>query len=132
MNDFDEEALDAARSELNTEGSEQSLEYFYACQFAEIPPSGRRGKVVEVDDTEIAIFNIKGEILAISNLCPHEMSPVMAAGFVDCNACVVACPLHGWTFDLHTGMQIGVPGSIPVYDVRLDGEEVWLRKSSMT
>lgn len=132
MRDLDEDALEAARRELNGELSDaEPREFAYACQISEIPPSGRRGKVAYIDETEVALFNISGEIIAISNICPHETSPVMATGFVDCDTCRVVCPLHGWIFDMHTGQQIGAsvgagPGSIPTYRVKLEGEEVWV------
>jgi nitrite reductase/ring-hydroxylating ferredoxin subunit len=129
---IDEESLEAARQELGGEASEtEARPFLYACQISEIPSNGKRGKVVYIDNDEIALFNINGEIIAISNICPHETSPVMATGFVDCDTCRVACPLHGWIFDMHTGRQIGPsvgagPGSIPTYRVKLEGEEVWV------
>lgn len=128
MSEIDDEALEAARQELNADANgKEPRTFFYACQISEIPPIGKRGKVVYSDGDEVAIFNIDGQILAISNICPHETSPVMATGFVDCDTCQVACPLHGWIFDMHTGQQIGAAGSIRVYEVKLDGEEVWVR-----
>lgn len=126
MDDIDDALLDAARRELNGEIN-LPREFEFACNLSDIPSNGRRGKVTIIDDAEVAIFNLSGEIFAISNICPHEMSPLLAAGFVDCEARTVACPLHGWTFEITTGKLIGANGSVPIYDVKLDDGEVWLR-----
>jgi NAD(P)H-dependent nitrite reductase small subunit len=130
--EIDEEALEAARRELNGElpDSTELREFTFACNFSEIPSNGRRGKVVTIDEQEIALFNLNGEIFAISNICPHEMSPLLAAGFVDCEARTVACPLHGWTFEIPTGKFIGASGSIPVYDLKLADGEVWVKEKT--
>ena len=125
--EIDEEALEAARRELNGELSSPAREFFFACQISEIPASGRRGKVVSMEGTEVALFNFDGKIFAISNICPHEMSPLLASGIVDLEARTVACPLHGWTFEIVTGKMVGASGGVPVYDVRVESDEVWLR-----
>ncbi|GEM_PF-1941433 len=136
--DFDETALDAARRELN-DGPEAPREFTFACRIQDIPSDGQRGKVVEMDRDEVAIFQIGGELFAISNICPHENSPILAAGIVHCEAMTVTCPLHGWTFDMASGTMlsgtegvadsgaIGGLGGIPVYDVKVEQDEVWLR-----
>jgi NAD(P)H-dependent nitrite reductase small subunit len=127
--EIDEEALEAARRELNGEQNDCPSgphEFTFACNFSEIPANGRRGKVITIDDREIALFNLNGEIFAISNICPHEMSPLLAAGFVDCEARTVACPLHGWTFEIPTGKLLGASGGVPVYPVKIEDSEVWV------
>jgi 3-phenylpropionate/trans-cinnamate dioxygenase ferredoxin subunit len=125
--DFDEEALESARNELNGTGlPEEQRVFIYACDLSDIPPNGRRGKVIETDHEEIAIVNIDGEILAFSNICPHENSPILAAGFFDSDTCTVACPLHGWLYDMRTGERLDSPGSIPVFSVKIDGDQIWV------
>ena len=41
-----------------------------------------------------------GEVFAIKAVCPHRGGP-LANGRLDGH--VVACPWHGWTFDVRTG-----------------------------
>jgi nitrite reductase/ring-hydroxylating ferredoxin subunit len=133
---IDDEALEAARRELNGEGPETSLRPFvYACELSEIPADGLRGKSVACDGDEVALFRLRGRVFAISNICPHEMSPLLAAGLVDREACTVACPLHGWTYEIETGRQVAGSGGVPLvescagvatYEVRLIGDEVWV------
>lgn len=127
MDEIDDEALEAARRELNGE-TNAPREFVYACAFSELPKNCERGKVIVLDGCEIAIFNIEGAIHAISNICPHEMSPVLAAGALDCAARTITCPLHNWIFDIPTGQLIGASGSIPVYEVKLSDGEVWMRE----
>ncbi len=109
------------------------MEFTFACTTQELPKNCERGKVIVIEDREIAIFNIDDVIYATSNICPHEISPILAAGTLDCAARTIACPLHGWLFDIPTGHLItdnlmGASGSIPVYDVKLADGEVWVRE----
>ncbi len=126
--EFDEEALEAARRELNGDVGKEPLpqEFEYACLISEIPADGRRGKIIVRERDEIALFILEGEVWAISNICPHEMSPVLGAGFINKDELTVTCPLHGWVFDIPSGKIIGQSGSVPVYEVKLEGEEVWV------
>lgn len=61
----------------------------------------REGKRFIVDETEIAVFKVDGEIYALSNICPHQHTALIYDGFIEDN-CVV-CPAHGWMFELKTG-----------------------------
>lgn len=127
---IDDEALQAARRELNGE-AEVPKEFVYACRVEELPKSCEHGKVIVTDETEIAIFNLDGRIFATSNICPHEMSPLLAAGAVDCSVETVTCPLHGWVFDIPTGRQLAPAegsGNVPVYEVKVADGEVWVRE----
>jgi nitrite reductase/ring-hydroxylating ferredoxin subunit len=133
--EIDDEALEAARRELRGEIN-APMEFTFACTIEELPKNCERGKVVVLDDREVAIFNIDGVIYATSNICPHEMSPILAAGAIDCAARTLTCPLHNWIFDIPTGKLItdqlsGASGSIPVYDVKLADGEVWVREKTV-
>ncbi len=127
LNEIDDEALEAARNELHGDVG-TPLEFTYACTTHDLPKNCERGKVIMLEDREISIFNIDDVIYATSNICPHEMSPVLAAGALDCAARTITCPLHSWIFDIPTGQLIGASGSIPVYDVRVAEGEVWVRE----
>jgi nitrite reductase/ring-hydroxylating ferredoxin subunit len=130
--EIDDDELEAARKELRGKIN-VPMEFTFACSIEELPKNCERGKVVVIDDREIAIFNIDGAIYATSNICLHEMSPILAAGALDCAARTITCPLHNWIFDIPTGQLItdqlmGASGSIPVYDVKLADGEVWVRE----
>ena len=80
------------------------------------------GKVVIIQDTEIALFNIDGEFFAISNACPHRGGP-LGEGFVDGD--VVTCPWHGWRFNVKTAISPVIPNlKISSYNVKVEGDDV--------
>jgi nitrite reductase (NADH) small subunit len=66
-----------------------------------IPP--REGRSVAIDGLELAIFNLNDRFVTIENRCPHKGGP-LCDGIV--SGTTVVCPLHGWRFDLETGMAV--------------------------
>jgi nitrite reductase/ring-hydroxylating ferredoxin subunit len=81
---------------------------------AEVPPGSR--KLVTVGQREIVIFNVRGELFALSNKCPHKggslalgkmTGAVTSSGpgeyEYDRVGEIVRCPWHGWEFDVRTG-----------------------------
>lgn len=87
-------------------------------------PQGQ-GKLIEVGERFIALFNVKGEFYAVDDECTHAEAS-LSDGFVD--GCAVECPLHGGKFDLRSGQALWSPAIIPVacYDVRVEGDDVLL------
>jgi 3-phenylpropionate/trans-cinnamate dioxygenase ferredoxin component len=61
------------------------------------------GKRFIINDTDVAVFKVDGEIYALSNICPHQHTALIYDGFIE-DGCVV-CPAHGWMFDLQTGLM---------------------------
>lgn len=126
---IDEETLDDARRELHGEPSPvRSQTYIFACTLDKIPANGSRGWVLVAAKTEIALFNIRGTVYAINNICPHEHSPLLAEGRIDKDALTVACPLHGWTYSLIDGRSVVGNSRIRSYDVKVIGDEVWVEE----
>ncbi len=60
-----------------------------------------KGKVVRVNDAEVAVFKCRNQLYAIQNLCPHE-GGTLSAGVVEGEE--VICPLHGYRFYLKSGI----------------------------
>jgi nitrite reductase/ring-hydroxylating ferredoxin subunit len=127
MSEIDDDLLDEARRELD-EPTPHPKAFIYACELSDILPNGSRGKVVVAEFDEIAIFNFNGTLYAISNICPHQQSPLLAEGRVDKDALVVTCPMHGWMYHIPTGKMVGGSGSVATYAVRLEGESVWVEE----
>ena len=69
-----------------------------------IPP--REGRAVQVGGLELAIFNLVDRFAAIENRCPHLGGPLCDGIVTDL---AVVCPLHGWKFDLVTGLAVRAP-----------------------
>ena len=76
------------------------------------------GMSVELRDIGLALFNVDGTIYAMDNTCPHAGGP-LGEGPVEGN--VVACPWHGWKFDIQTGTCLKNPNEswrVPTFEVR--------------
>jgi nitrite reductase/ring-hydroxylating ferredoxin subunit len=79
-------------------------------------------KMVVVGGEEVALFNVKGEIFAIENSCPHQGGP-LAEGFVDGH--VVTCPWHSWKFDVTTGCAtFDETRRQKVYKTKVEGDDI--------
>ncbi|MBW0014565.1 Rieske 2Fe-2S domain-containing protein [Mycobacterium sp.] len=83
----------------------------------DIPVGG--GRAYAVEGRQIAVFRLRdGSLRAIDAVCPHRGGP-LADGLSD--AGVVVCPLHGFTYDLATGEEVGGAGAaVTAYPVRAD------------
>ncbi len=80
---------------------------------------------VMVGDQPYAICNVGGTIRAVSGVCIHRGGP-LGQGQIH-NGCVV-CPYHMWEFDCATGEYDFDPSKrVPVYEVRLDGSDVYIQ-----
>lgn len=77
-----------------------------------------QAKLVEVNDNEIALFNVGGEFHAIDNSCTHVGGP-LCEGEVSGNE--VICPWHGAAFDIRTGRAVSPPAfeSLNRYNLRI-------------
>ena len=82
-----------------------------------------QGKLVEVKQKRIALFNVGGCYYALDDRCPHRGAPLSEGELA---GETVVCPWHGAVFDLATGNVIQPPaaGRVATYDVRLNGEEI--------
>jgi len=95
------------------------------CPVSELPPGGMR--LVEWEDLEIAVFNCKGEVLAIEDRCSHDNGPLVE-GELNEDDCTVECPRHGSRFDLHTGRPLTLPAYVPVdtFPVKIEDDTIKL------
>ncbi|MBS4097605.1 MAG: non-heme iron oxygenase ferredoxin subunit [Sulfuricella sp.] len=65
---------------------------------AELPPGSRR--VVDVDGTLVAVFNLAGAYHAIEDTCPHDRGE-LASGTLEGEE--IVCPRHGARFSVISG-----------------------------
>jgi nitrite reductase (NADH) small subunit len=80
------------------------------------------GMPVYAENCNIAVFNVRGEFLAIGNECPHAAGS-LGDGWLEGD--IVTCPQHGWEFDVRSGACMTVPGeAVPRYPVRLEGDDI--------
>jgi nitrite reductase/ring-hydroxylating ferredoxin subunit len=96
---------------------------FVVARIGEIAEGERR--VISCDGIEVGVFNIGGELVAWYNQCAHRGGPVCQGRVfqrvlepVDADGETrtlqhdpvrrhIACPWHGWEFDLRTGRHPG-------------------------
>jgi 3-phenylpropionate/trans-cinnamate dioxygenase ferredoxin component len=90
----------------------------------EIPPGER--KLIEVEGTRIAIFNLDGDYYAIEDVCTHDGGPLVEGDIV--NGHQIQCPRHGARFDIRTGAALSMPAFSPTesFEVRVEGNEIWV------
>lgn len=79
-------------------------------------------KVVSVDGTDVALFNVEGQFFAISNTCLHRGGP-LGEGFLEDD--VVTCPWHGWRYNVKTGQNAMIPtAKVAAYQVKVENDNV--------
>ncbi|HSH41302.1 MAG TPA: non-heme iron oxygenase ferredoxin subunit [Arenicellales bacterium] len=83
----------------------------------EFKPGERR--IVDVDDVEVAVFNVGGIFHAIEDVCTHDGGE-LASG--ELRGEVIECPRHGAQFSVRTGEVLAPPAYEPVavYPVRVE------------
>jgi len=84
-----------------------------------------QGKKFIVGSQEIALFKVKGEFYALSNVCPHQHMSIIYDGLLDAGH--VFCPAHGWRFNLETGKQSDGRNGLSTYEVKILDNEVWVK-----
>jgi nitrite reductase (NADH) small subunit len=73
------------------------------------------GRAYAIEDAQVAVFRLRdGTLRAIDAVCPHRGGP-LADGLID--GAVVVCPLHGHTFDMCSGAEVGGDLSVRSYRV---------------
>ena len=79
-------------------------------------------KVVNVNGTDVALFNVDGEFFATNNTCLHRGGP-LGEGFLEGD--VVTCPWHGWRYNVKTGANaVMLNQKVETYHVKLEGNDV--------
>jgi len=105
-------------------------------------PSGR-GVDVDVGGLEITVFNLDGDLHAISSRCPHKGAPFSRCGeekrppeqfsgreryrgHIDADSLMITCPWHSLRFDLETGDCPATRDRIRTFAVEVDGGDVFV------
>lgn len=124
------EALDALGGPAVAEPitpEEQTEAWTEVEPLSEFEPDSTR--VVYLDGKQIALFNIDGNLYALSNRCTHARGPLSEGEIeVSHDACTVTCPWHYAKFDLASGQVIDGVASAPVeaYQVEVRDGIIWV------
>lgn len=97
--------------------------FIYVCGIEEVPPG--KAKAIPVEDTEVAVFNVEGELYAMSNECPHQHTLILHEGFIEDG--YVVCPAHGWLFCLKDGTQPGGRRGTQTYPVKTENGNIYIQ-----
>ncbi|HEY9166011.1 MAG TPA: Rieske (2Fe-2S) protein [Candidatus Kryptonia bacterium] len=103
-----------------------------------------KGIVRKLEDDDIALVKLEGEVHAFINVCPHQHTPLVdktGGQIADGN---LTCPMHGWTFELKSGKCVNVPsygiphsdettmmsgksGKLRMLEVKIENETVFVK-----
>ena len=92
-------------------------EWVEVARVVDFPPGTVR--TVEVEGTQIAVFNLNGQYYAIEDVCSHQ-AETLSDGAVEGGE--IVCPRHGARFSIVTGAALSPPAYEPVasFPVRVD------------
>jgi nitrite reductase/ring-hydroxylating ferredoxin subunit len=84
-------------------------------------------KWVAVDRERVLLVNVDGSYYALKDQCGHQRAPLSRGKL---QGHVVECPLHFACFDVRTGALLSGPvaADVPVYEVRVEGETVYVKQ----
>lgn len=84
--------------------------------------------IVDVDGTDVAIFNIAGAFYAIEDVCSHDGAEI-ASGELEGDE--IICPRHGARFCVKTGEVKCAPAyeNIATFPIRIENGMVQVRDS---
>ncbi len=99
-------------------------------------------KIIDVNGKSIGVFRVDDQFYALRNRCPHQFGPLCAGTLapravsggpgdmrLGSGPPLLACPWHGWEYDIATGQSFMGPGrgnmAVRRYEVRvLPGSEL--------
>lgn len=102
---------------------EESNKYFFICNINELPEG--KGKRFYVNECEIAVFKINGEISVLSNICPHQKSAIIYDGIIEDEK--IICPAHGWEFNIKTGCYLDGRHGLDSYEKKIENGKLFAK-----
>lgn len=87
------------------------------------------GKKVVADGEEIVLFSVGGEVCAISNMCPHQKFQRLHEG--EFKEGIVTCPMHGWAYDVRTGLSTNASGRVKTFRTEVMNGKVFVYKDDL-
>lgn len=95
------------------------------CKTGDVEPGN--ALYVEVDDLELAVFNVDGEFYVIDDHCTHGPGS-LSEGYLD--GCVIECDFHNGAFDVRSGEVVSPPCTIPIktYEVIVEDGSVLIER----
>ena len=85
----------------------------------------RRSRRVRLGEEDVALWHVDNRWYAVSNVCSHQHIAALHQGILQGET--LTCHMHGWTYSLETGRAVNGDGRIRTYEVRIEGEDIYLR-----
>lgn len=90
----------------------------------DLPPGSVR--LVDAGGTRVVLARVGDAVYACGEVCAHRGGPL---GEGRLSGARLACPWHGWMFDVRTG-ECTFPGRgarVPSYPVEISDGEIWVQ-----
>lgn len=83
-------------------------------------------RIVDVDDTMIAVFRCEDDYYAILDMCTHDGGELASGDVEDCE---VICPRHGARFCIKTGEALTAPAydDVDTFPIQINNGMVQVR-----
>jgi|SRR5680860_957218 len=96
-------------------------QWVQAAKLGEI--ADKESRVIELDGSDVAVFNLGGEYFAIEDICTHDGSD-LSGGWVEGDRAV--CPRHLAEFSIRTGAALKAPAyeGVHSFPVRVRGDDI--------
>jgi nitrite reductase/ring-hydroxylating ferredoxin subunit len=96
---------------------------FRVARFDELEPG--RPTRARVHGTAIVLARVGDDVYACGDTCAHRGGSLSEGRL---SGVRLACPLHGWMYDVRTGECVfpGRGARVPSYTVRVDAGDVWI------
>src|SRR3954454_7585527 len=101
---------------LRFEGVTERARRWLVARAADVPEGSRL--IVDVAGRSVGIFNVEGRFYALLNRCPHRGAELCKGDVLDLVLAerpgavrlergmkLLACPAHGWEYDMETGQS---------------------------
>jgi len=90
----------------------------------DVVPTGQP-MLVELEGIRVVLARVGEQVYACGDVCAHRGGPLSGGKL---NGARLACPWHGWMYDVRTGQCVfpGRGASVPSYPVRVDAGEIWV------
>jgi nitrite reductase/ring-hydroxylating ferredoxin subunit len=84
-----------------------------------------RPHAVTLNGLRVALVRVGEQVHALADECRHQGGPLSEGRLTGAR---LACPWHGWMYDVRTGQCLFPTrgGPVPSYPVRIDDGEVWV------
>ncbi len=96
--------------------------YTQVGKVAEFSPS--RPRSLSVNGIDVVLLKVGNSVYAFENNCPHQHFSVLHQGTLE--GCHLTCPMHGWTFDVRTGISTNGNGKLRMFETTIEGDLVWV------